>query len=79
MCVLIFKCLCGYVTERERRPGERGSSQYVGKCQKPSKSRLLHKTPKSCRKPEKGGKKKLNQQYLATYHSDWLEIVSADQ
>lgn len=23
--------------------------------------------------------KKLNQQYLATYHSDWLEIVSADQ
>lgn len=53
MCVLIFKCLCGYVTERERRTGERGSSQYVGKCQKPSKSQLLHKTLKSCRKPER--------------------------
>lgn len=78
MCVLIFKCLCGYVTERERRTGERGSSQYVGKCQKPSKSQLLHKTLKSCRKPERR-EKKINQQYLVTYHSDWLEIVSADQ
>lgn len=64
--------------QREKEEREREEAANMWENVKNLQNLSCSIRPWSPAESQRGGKK-LNQQYLVTYHSDWLEIVSADQ